>query len=282
LLGVGLVAWLARSARRAASVERARRLRTPRTRLPARVREPLERALQRADFPLDPDTAARLWMSTAATAAFCVALVVPAFVVPAVVGAFAAPAVALRWARGRRDAAVVGALAPALDAIAADLRAGGTVPEAVAALAEESGALARDLARVTARSRLGAAFVDALAGWPADRPRGEIRIVAGALAVAARTGGPSAEALESLARSLRDRAAARAEARSLSAQARLSAIVVGAAPLGFLAFSALTDPASVDVLVSTGVGRTCLVAGLVLEALGAMWMRRMATVDLST
>jgi tight adherence protein B len=65
-----------------------------------------------------------------------------------------------------------------------------------------------------------------------------------------------------------------AEARSLSAQARLSAIVVGAAPLGYLAFAALVDPGSVTALVATGVGRVCLVLGLGLEVLAALWIRR--------
>jgi Flp pilus assembly protein TadB len=60
----------------------------------------------------------------------------------------------------------------------------------------------------------------------------------------------------------------------LSAQTRLSAVVVGAAPLGYLAFSALVDPRSLGVLVGTGVGRVCLVVGLALEGLAALWMRR--------
>ncbi len=54
----------------------------------------------------------------------------------------------------------------------------------------------------------------------------------------------------------------------------LSAGVVGVAPLGYLAFSALVDPHSVTVLVATGVGRVCLVVGLGLEALAALWIRR--------
>jgi Flp pilus assembly protein TadB len=65
-----------------------------------------------------------------------------------------------------------------------------------------------------------------------------------------------------------------AEARALSAQARLSALVVGAAPLGYLAFSALVDPAAVTALVDTGVGRVCLLLGLGLEALAGLWIRR--------
>ena len=74
--------------------------------------------------------------------------------------------------------------------------------------------------------------------------------------------------------SLRQRLDAAAEARALSSQARLSAVVVGAAPLGYLAFSSFVDRRAVGVLVGTGVGRVCLVVGLGLEALAALWIRR--------
>ena len=107
-----------------------------------------------------------------------------------------------------------------------------------------------------------------------ERDIGDVRAVAGALAVAETLGGRSAHALDGLAASLRDRIGAAAEARSLSAQARLSAIVVGASPLAYLVFSALVDPGSVGVLVGTGAGRVCLVVGLLLEAVAALWMRR--------
>ena len=107
-----------------------------------------------------------------------------------------------------------------------------------------------------------------------ERDVGDVRAVAGALAVAETLGGRSAHALDGLAASLRDRIGAAAEARSLSAQARLSAVVVGASPLAYLVFSALVDPGSVGVLVGTGAGRACLVVGLLLEGVAALWMRR--------
>jgi Flp pilus assembly protein TadB len=49
--------------------------------------------------------------------------------------------------------------------------------------------------------------------------------------------------------------------------------VVGGAPVAYLGFVSLADPGTVDTLVSTGAGRVCLVLGLGLEALAALWMR---------
>jgi tight adherence protein B len=97
--------------------------------------------------------------------------------------------------------------------------------------------------------------------------------VGGALALAVTVGGASASALEGLGESLRTRDATIREARALSAQARLSAWVVGAAPVAYLGFVGLADPGAVDTLLTTTAGRACLVAGLVLEGLAALWMR---------
>jgi tight adherence protein B len=108
-----------------------------------------------------------------------------------------------------------------------------------------------------------------------------VRAVAGALAVATTVGGRAADALDGLAASLRERLGAAAEARALSSQARLSAMVVGAAPMGYLAFSALVDPSSVSVLLTTATGRVCLAVGVVLDALAVLWMRRVVRDDVA-
>ena len=194
--------------------------------------------------------------------------------IPAAGAALAAGPVGLRLARSRRDRRFAAALPGALEQVAAELRGGGTVAAAVERLATANGVVALDFRRIHARTKLGRSLADALADWPPEHDVPGVRAAAGALSVAAALGGRAAEAIDGLAASLRHRIEAAAEAHALSAQARLSAVVVGVAPLGYLAFSALVDPRSVTVLVATGVGRVCLVVGLGLEALAALWIRR--------
>ena len=142
-------------------------------------------------------------------------------------------------------------------------------------VADGTGRLAPDLATVRSRTRLGLDLVDALDRWATERPHPGFADVAGGLAVAATTGGRAATALTGLAASLRDRLACAADARALSAQSRASAVVVGAAPIAYLVFAAVVDPESISVLVGTTVGRMCLVVGLTLDAVAALWMRRL-------
>ena len=54
----------------------------------------------------------------------------------------------------------------------------------------------------------------------------------------------------------------------------MSALVVGAAPVAYLAFSTAVDPTSTAALVTTAPGRICLVLGLGFEVAGAWWMHR--------
>jgi tight adherence protein B len=273
--GALVVAVLVTAARRARVAERARALgRTRRWRVPARLRPRLDRALANADVSLESEAAVELWVGAAAAAGVVAAALSPGLVPAALLLVLVAGPGSL-WVLGARARRRYAAALPlALEQIAAHLRGGGTVAQGVAALADGDDPLASDLRRVRTRADLGIGLADALTAWPAERDLADVRAVAGALAVAETLGGRSAHALDGLAKSLRDRLGAASEARSLSAQARLSAVVVGASPLAYLVFSALIDPASIGQLLGTGAGRVCLVLGLALEAAAALWMRR--------
>ena len=223
---------------------------------------------------VEPEQAVEHWAIGVAAVGLLAAAFAPTLAMPAALAVALAGPVALRAARSRRERRFATELPAALEEVAAELRGGGTVAAAVERLAYGGGAVGRDLHRVHVRTQLGLALEDALAGWPQEHDAPGVRAAAGALSVAAAMGGKAADAIDGLARSLRYRLDAMAEARALSAQARLSALVVGAAPLGYLAFSALVDPAAVTALVDTGVGRVCLVLGLGLEVLAGLWIRR--------
>jgi tight adherence protein B len=161
----------------------------------------------------------------------------------------------------------------ALDRLAAHLRAGGTVLAGLRELAVGTGPLAEDLRTVVAQVDAGAPLAAALAGWRESRPDQAAKAVAGALEVTRLAGGGVAGALEGLAAGLRGGEEGARELRAQSAQARLSAAVVGTAPLGVVGLSWLGDRRVPAALMGTAGGRVCLLAGLGLEALAALWMR---------
>jgi Flp pilus assembly protein TadB len=271
--GAGLSGVLARHARRVGTTDRARALGAGSTRLPAFARERVAAALVAAGVAPDVGVALQVWLF-AALAAGCLAGGLDLVFAPAAIGAvLVGGPFGLYAARHRGARRCAAELPVALELVAGELRTGGTVIGALGALACGQGSLSAELARINRRCALGAPLEDALAAWATERPEPGVRSAAGALAVAATTGGRSAEALDGLASSLRDRSEIAAEARALSAQARASAMVVGSLPVAYLGACALLDPRQVGVLTRTTFGLACLASGLTLEALAALWIR---------
>jgi tight adherence protein B len=265
---------VARLARTAAVRGRLRELRGEPRRLPASVRAPIADALDRAALDTTPETVAQVWaIATAAVAMGATAIVAP--LAPVLVAAAAlVPVGLMRTARSRGDRRAEVALPEAVRSIAADLRSGGTVRSAIDRLGENQSPLRPDFRRIAARLRLGESLSNALEPWPQERPIAGARAFAGALVVTAELGGAAARPLDGLASSFADRLAIAAETRAQSAQARVSAIVVGVAPLGYLALSAAIDRDAIGSLLARPVGRACLAVGIALDVLAVVWMRR--------
>jgi tight adherence protein B len=274
--GGAVTVMLARSARRRVVVERLR----PPSRwdrwIPDVVLRRIAGALDAAALPVDVGSALQLLCTVALGIGFVGATAFGSVGVGVIAAGavLAAGPIGLMAAHGRRDRALASEIPATIDRIASELRAGGTVNTAIATLAESDFRLASDFTRMRARCELGAPVVESLRAWSTERQLPGVDVAAGALAMCAAVGGRAADALEGLAISLRDRSALAAEARALSAQARMSAYVVGGTPLLYLAWSAVVDRGALHAVVGTPIGRVCLLIGCALEVIGALWMRR--------
>lgn len=246
------------------------------------LREPPARLmseLRALELPFDPVRAWPWWWRSC-----LVAVAVGAYLAGPVLGLIAGamvavgPFVALAVFRSRADAAYDAELAGALDAVGRGVRSGGSLPQAVAeASTSVRGRVAADLQHVAAAVKRGRPFADALRDWRGARGRPSVRLTVGALVLATQAGGPPARVIEEVAATIRTRQQVEREAHALAAQARLSAIVIGLAPLGFMAVTCLADPRNAHILFGTPIGVACLVSGLALDALGAVWMHRMSS-----
>lgn len=161
-----------------------------------------------------------------------------------------------------------------VDAVGAALGAGLSLERSLAEVAGTlPGALARPTARAAATLSLGGPLEQALAGYPGVVPEEDVAPFAVVLVSFARTGGPIGRSLGRVARLLRGRLALEDERRALTAQSRMSAaVLLGLAPLGAVAFAILSPD---YVAVFAGPGRGLLAAAVVLEVLGALWLRRL-------
>jgi tight adherence protein B len=183
---------------------------------------------------------------------------------------------ALHLARHRREARMEAEVPELLEAVSRALRSGAALPSALREAATTESVAAEDLALVLADVDHGLGLGDALDGWAGRRPTATVRLVVGALSVAAVSGGRPARGVDGVAATLRERAEVAREGRSLATQARVSAVVVSVAPLAFGALGALGDPRAAGFLLGSPTGLVCLFGGLALDLAGAAWMHRIA------
>ena len=164
---------------------------------------------------------------------------------------------------------------PALiDALAAALAAGLSLELAFREVAPTlPHALARATAKVGASICLGEPIDQALTAYDRIVPTAELAPFAIVLGAFARSGGPVARSLARVARLLRGRMALDTERAALTAQGRLSAVVlVALAPLGALFFTILTPS---YLATFGGPGRPLGLLAIALEVAGAAWLWRL-------
>jgi tight adherence protein B len=163
-----------------------------------------------------------------------------------------------------------------VEGIAVELGAGRSLGDAVRVVAGRARPeLARELVAVLGAADRGLPLVVALDGWAAASLVPGAGLVAAAVGLVTRAGGDGSAALRGVADTLRGRRALDREIRALSAQARLSALVVAVAPLGFTALSVALDGPTARFLLATPAGWGCLLLGAGLDLAGWKWMQRL-------
>jgi tight adherence protein B len=179
----------------------------------------------------------------------------------------------VRAADRRRARAVDQGLPDALRALAAELSAGRTLERALVSTAERTpGPLGSALAGAAGAHASGQRLDEAQALPSSDA----VRLLGAGVGLQRRLGGDLPRLCRELAHTLEERARVEADVRSMTAQARWSAMVVPLLPpLGLVAMLAV-DPVGVRLLFSTPPGLALVAVALVLDAAGAVIIRRLA------
>ena len=170
-------------------------------------------------------------------------------------------------------------LADATRTIASGLRAGLSIPQALAyAAGEARQPLAGGLSALMRDLESGVPFDEALDGWAVRTGGDDPRLLSSVLRLHRRTGGDLPMVLDRVGDALRERLGARREIRALTAQARLSGAILGVLPIAFFGILWLTSRSDIEAALSSSSGLLSVSAGLVLEAGAYVWIRRLLAV----
>jgi tight adherence protein B len=164
--------------------------------------------------------------------------------------------------------------------LAGSLRAGQGFEQAITVAATEAPEpTAVELRRVLAQQRLGVAPEDALRDI-AERMRSEaFEWVVMATVIQRQVGGNLAEVYESIAATLRERAKMKRQTGVLTAEVRLSAVILVLLPFGVAAAMGLMNREYLSLLWQTTAGQAMIGVALALIIIGILWLRKIARVD---
>ncbi len=232
---------------------------------------------------IDP---AQLWAGAVACAAMAAALAFAATgsgFVATVAAALASrlPRTLVNALRRRRARRFEQQLPMALLMLASALRAGVALTTGLRHVVEQSSApLAQELGLMLREQRMGVPWDSALENLRGRMPADSTALVVAAMRIAAQTGGNLAEALESIAQTLRARLQLQAKLQALTSQGRMQAWIVGALPLLLLAVLDRLEPEIMGLLWHTPVGWGVFAIVAVLETAGMLLIRRIVRIDI--
>jgi tight adherence protein B len=198
-------------------------------------------------------------------------------------------AAAAPWAAGavvrsrqRRRARAVSAAAPAIARALADALAGGHSVRGALTSAARDGAIGgpagEEMARVAAALELGERTEDVLASLARRAGGGPLDTLVAAVLLQRDAGGDLAALLRDLASALEERGRVVADARSATAQARFTALLVAVLPAAGLALGELAQPGMVAALVAQTLTAVMVLVALVLQCIAFVCVARISRV----
>ncbi|HET7326339.1 MAG TPA: type II secretion system F family protein [Nocardioidaceae bacterium] len=182
--------------------------------------------------------------------------------------------------RSRRLAAFNGQLPETLQLISGGLSAGLSLPQAVDTVVREgSEPMAGEMRRALVEQRLGVDMEDALDAIADRMDSQDFHWAVIAMRIQREVGGNLAELLNTVAGTLREREYLRRQVKTLSAEGRLSAWILGSMPVGMVLYLALVRPDYLRPMYTTTLGWVLSAAALVLLGLGGWAMSKLVKVE---
>jgi len=196
--------------------------------------------------------------------------------VSALVAAAGAPRWIIGYLKKRRLAKFVNEFANAIDIVVRGVRSGLPLNDCMAILAQETAEpLKSEFTELVEQQRVGVPLGECFDRMMERVPLQEVNFFAIVIAIQQQAGGNLSEALGNLSQVLRDRKGLASKVKALSAEARMSAIILGFMPFGVMVSVYMTSPEYISLLWQEKLGQMMLMGSAVWMSIGIMVMRQM-------
>ena len=194
---------------------------------------------------------------------------------------FAVPFLYLLYRKNKRAADVIKQLPDVVELMVRSLRSGQSLDKALQEVDSHfSEPLGREVGKMREENAMGVPFESAMRNFEGRLPRlADIKIFCTSLIIQRKTGGNLTEILEGLSNTIRERVKLEREVKALTAEGRVSMIVLASLPFAFGAVNYLLNPEYIKLLFVHPAGRQLLVLAMVFEAAGFAVMRLLTRIE---
>lgn len=172
-------------------------------------------------------------------------------------------------------------LPEALSILANGLRAGYSFIQSMDVASKElEGPIAEEFAKTIHDNSIGKPIEECMLEM-SDRTNNEdMDLFITALIIQRQVGGNLAEILDTISETIRERVKVTGEIRTLTAEGKMSAIVISLLPVALSIAIGFINPNYIDVLISTDIGRILIIVSVLMEAIGIFILKKITTINI--
>ena len=235
-----------------------------------------------ADIMMKPEEFCLVWLSitfipSGLAALFKLGLMPSATL--AAVGAFL-PIIFIKIKKENRRKAFEAQLGDTLIMMCNGLKSGFSFQQTMENVANDMPApIGMEFGRVCNEIRYGATMEEALNNMAERVKSPDLMLVVSAVLIQRTTGGNLSEILSTISETIRDRIKIKGEISSITAQGRMSGIIIGALPVGIAVILMVINPDYMSTFFTTTVGNIMLTVSVIMEILGFLAIRKVVTIE---
>ena len=186
----------------------------------------------------------------------------------------------LKFKQARRLADFVDQFTDALGVMANGAKSGQTVMQTLeTVVADFNEPIQSEVEEVLQELRMGVPMDEALSHWVDRMACEDLEIAVTALIVQRQTGGNISEILDTLAATIRERNKLHKQINSLTAQGRMSGVVMALLPVALFFVFFLIAPARTGMMISHPIGLMLTGLGVMMIAVGGYFIKKIVTIE---
>lgn len=193
-----------------------------------------------------------------------------------ITGFFGFPRYVLKKKVAKRQDKFLEEFADCLEGMIRLLKSGMPISEAIAMTSREySGPIGQEMTKVYEAQRIGDTLPEAVAKMAFRVPLAEVKMFSTAITIQTQTGASLSDILQNLSNVIRQRFRLKRKVKSLSAEAKISAGIIGALPLVVIGAMYLLNYDYIALLWTTETGKMMMYGAIGWMSMGVLMMKAM-------